>query len=65
MTKSKKIASPYQIWDGRDYCGSIVKTEDGFQLLDCDGNYVDTFATFDEALMDAGGTRSEFDFYGD
>jgi hypothetical protein len=56
----------YQIWDGQDfYCGSIVKTEDGFELIDCDGNYVDTFKTFDEAMANAGGPRSEFDYYGD
>jgi hypothetical protein len=64
MTTTKKN-EPYQIYDGQDYCGSIVKTGDGFLLFDCDGNPVDTFKTLSEAIENAGGTRSEFDYYGD
>jgi hypothetical protein len=65
MTKSKTDDETHQICDGQDYCGSIFKTDDGFLLFDCDGNPVDTFKTLSEAMENAGGPRSEFDYWGD
>jgi hypothetical protein len=59
---------PFEIYNEDDrYCGSVTKTDAGFELEDHAGHSLGIYKTMREAVLAAvaDGPRSELDYYGD